>query len=507
MASTNDPELFEEASRRLGGSSDHIGTLALSLSRRTGGELAKARQSSLRAALDQAKTVLDDERREQLFSKLFDAALDEEIPDERNIDELIERLNRSEPSLHHLAAEALESSSDLLDASRVLSAAKTQKTLNPFEVALFDRRELERCDKSLARLLVCGEKLREAYPELARVSLKQSFLHRLEEKILKRIPNQSAHQLADAFRDRGLDTANLARHACLAASQRAELGDTEAAEKLLRSAELFKPDDDCRDGVEAQLASIRFQRTTWSILRWIFVLPPIALFVFVARRKWRGVKEMLSSSSEPPEGKSSERELKGAIDHLIGGTLSSALLGALLRAKQALDDISSESEEPTGDQSAASKAISRVTDEAPDVIEALLEKTAKDALESGKVRSQLVDLEDLLLYLVVFPARHEHPHLLRRYPSFEGGWIEHIDALRGSLSLDEALGDTPMLELLLFLRPAANDGVLVVGYSDPDHQLAPATLLDEAEKKQVKGTLHSNDHELKLGSDRSEEES
>ncbi len=86
------------------------------------------------------------------------------------------------------------------------------------------------------------------------------------------------------------------------------------------------------------------------------------------------------------------------------------------------------------------------------------------AMTDGDFRSALVRLEQGIVYLLVFPGKHEDRRTLRRYPSLEKGWPAHAASVRASAGA----GSAPMVALLYFLGLDAHDGTLLVAYEGDD---------------------------------------
>lgn len=103
------------------------------------------------------------------------------------------------------------------------------------------------------------------------------------------------------------------------------------------------------------------------------------------------------------------------------------------------------------------------------------------SLRSAELHSLLVGVHGLYAYIVVVPNRHEHPHLIRRYASFSGGWTQHANLVKASLM---ASGNfSALIGYLFFLNPNAKEGVLLVSYADASTELIPSGLMHGSELK------------------------
>ncbi len=104
----------------------------------------------------------------------------------------------------------------------------------------------------------------------------------------------------------------------------------------------------------------------------------------------------------------------------------------------------------------------------------LVKEIASRAMTEGDLRSALVRLDKALVYILVFPGRHEDRRTLRRYTAFSDGWPAHAANVR---AVDEA-GNSPMISLLYFLGLDARDGTLLVAYEGDDGRRFPAELTE-----------------------------
>lgn len=101
------------------------------------------------------------------------------------------------------------------------------------------------------------------------------------------------------------------------------------------------------------------------------------------------------------------------------------------------------------------------------------------ALGTGELQTLLAQSPQALCYILVFPGRHEHSRLFRRYQPFTDGWLSHINRLQAELAAE---GNTlPLLCQFYFLNPSGRDGVLLLAYNSEDGSMAPSELVDETE--------------------------
>jgi hypothetical protein len=98
-------------------------------------------------------------------------------------------------------------------------------------------------------------------------------------------------------------------------------------------------------------------------------------------------------------------------------------------------------------------------------------------MAEGEIRSVLVRLKDVLVYVLVFPGRHDDRRTRRRSESLARGWPAHAQAVLKAAGSRESL---PLLSLLYFLGLDARSGTLLVSYDDAQQSVHPAELADAA---------------------------
>jgi hypothetical protein len=103
------------------------------------------------------------------------------------------------------------------------------------------------------------------------------------------------------------------------------------------------------------------------------------------------------------------------------------------------------------------------------------------ALDTADLSSLLLGRGGLYAFVVVVPNRHEHAHLLRRYPAFSAGWRYHAEVVRASLI---ASGDfSGLAAILFFLSPEGGESTLLVSCADRNRMLLPAALAQGEDRK------------------------
>jgi len=112
-----------------------------------------------------------------------------------------------------------------------------------------------------------------------------------------------------------------------------------------------------------------------------------------------------------------------------------------------------------------------------EAVQSLLTKST----ETAAVQSGLIRAGASYAYIVVVPNRHEHPHLIRRYECFAGGWSQHAKLVKASLIASGPFDS--LIGYLFFINPDAKEGVLLVSYANGRTLIVPSTLIQEEEIK------------------------
>ncbi len=120
---------------------------------------------------------------------------------------------------------------------------------------------------------------------------------------------------------------------------------------------------------------------------------------------------------------------------------------------------------------AAMEAVGRNTERLAPVVQ----EVALGAMTEGELRSALVRLDEALVYVLVFPGRHEDKRTLRRSDAFAEGWQAHAAAVHGAADARKAL---PMISLLFFLGLDAQSGTMLAAYEGDEGSLFPAELAE-----------------------------
>jgi hypothetical protein len=133
----------------------------------------------------------------------------------------------------------------------------------------------------------------------------------------------------------------------------------------------------------------------------------------------------------------------------------------------------------TGHSSAA--AAVEVVGQNAEKLAPLVQEIALAALTDGELRSGLVRLEGLLVYVLVFPGQHDDRRTFRGDQSLAHGWPAHAQAVMSAADRDRSKA-VPMLSLLFFLRLDAQSGTLLVAYDGDEGSLYPVELADPADR-------------------------
>lgn len=103
------------------------------------------------------------------------------------------------------------------------------------------------------------------------------------------------------------------------------------------------------------------------------------------------------------------------------------------------------------------------------------------SLNSAELHTLLLKANNSYSYIVVFPNRHEYPHLIRRYLPFSAGWTQHLTLIKKKLA--DSGDNSPLIGYLFFLSPDLKEGITLVSYADAQTTIVPATLVYDAELK------------------------
>ena len=263
----------------------------------------------------------------------------------------------------------------------------------------------------------------------------------------------------------------------------------EGAETLLATAAEIAPGAPCVVALERELWWKRAMRALRFPVLAVALALPLGLVVLLSRRRWRALQATLDRLGTKTAAKV---DVPGMAERLDESRWSQALAQGLARAGESLG----EREEPAAARSSA--LLAAVGSELA-TLGSLSRDVALGALQTGELRSMLLRLPAALVYLVVFPSRSEHAHLVRREAAFADGWVAHFARLRRRLAA-EGDAETPVVSLLVFLGPDARDGALVVATSDGEGDVLPGVLLDEEESDGAAGLRQNECYRLSFSS-------
>jgi hypothetical protein len=194
------------------------------------------------------------------------------------------------------------------------------------------------------------------------------------------------------------------------------------------------------------------------------VLLALTGFILHTRGEWSALKHRLFKRLEIAEGISHPSRVAARIssprwDAAFGETL-----------ERSVRDFRAEG-------NSVAVAILRAASDRDASFSELAREIALQAMTDGDLRSALVRLDQGLVYLLMFPGRHEDRRALRRYPSLERGWPAHAAGVRAAAGA----GSAPMVALLYFLNLDAHDGTLLVVYEGDDNRRFPAEMAESAQ--------------------------
>jgi hypothetical protein len=200
-----------------------------------------------------------------------------------------------------------------------------------------------------------------------------------------------------------------------------------------------------------------------------FALVIVALLVLAItgailhiRNEWKAVRHKLFKLRE---GLAKPARPSRVVERLMSGRWNAALSDAIARAK---DESAAEEE----NLNAALEALIA----AEGSLRPIVDSIAIEAMTTGDLKSALVRIDELLVYVLVFPGRHEDRRSFRRYQAFSDGWRAHSTAVRHTSMKGE--NAPPMISLLYFLGLDAHDGTLLIAYDRDDEHRYPAELAE-----------------------------
>jgi hypothetical protein len=206
---------------------------------------------------------------------------------------------------------------------------------------------------------------------------------------------------------------------------------------------------------------------TW-VLWAVLLVVVVVLLVAIARTRWLGLRPHLFRKTAAVTA----LEMPGLLARHLDSTLWARIFQTTLaRAGQAL----ARQEGAVAQEAAA--ALDRLGP-VEGALAATSHEMAVRVVKTGTLQSFLARVQEQFVYVLVFPARHEHSGLFRRHVGFADGWVEHVAQLRRQGADEEQSG--ALLCLLYFLGPQAADGTLLVAYDGSAGQLVPADLVPAA---------------------------
>jgi hypothetical protein len=180
------------------------------------------------------------------------------------------------------------------------------------------------------------------------------------------------------------------------------------------------------------------------------------------RHEWRALRHKLLRSQDglaklARPGRVAERLASGRWESAFRDTLGAA-------GRDAAAD--------GGNVAAAFEAVVSAEERLRPVVDSV----ASEAMKCGDLQSAVVRLDKVIVYVLVFPGRHEDRRTFRRYEAFSEGWPAHAAAVRRAST--DGGSAPPMVALLYFLGLDAHDGTLLVAYEGDDGCRYPSELAD-----------------------------
>ena len=368
------------------------------------------------------------------------------------------------PEIDRLLAERVRAESQMFDAEKIL-AAGDKIDLADF---LLVNKTLAKCDASKESLQRCLEIVSDklaALPAGALVltgTFGSSALSKLGELY---VAGAETLALLKGYRRYGLDTRPVVNRLCTEAR-----GDRLITQSRLATASAIDPDAPCIKAVERDWAA-RERRAMWSrILRGSALLLPLGLgFLFF---RWRLRKYAAGKPAEAASGTEAASALAG---RLTGPSWRASLEAGLAQAQKTF------AADKRPEAAEAARLIAALGPEQRDFIFTRGKDCAQTALETGEVKSFLVQGAGAAVYVVLVPGRADQPQTLRRHAAFVNGWLAHAGKLARAVRAGGS--ELPVLALVVFLRSDASQGTLLVALDGARHSFAPAALLDDREAR------------------------
>jgi hypothetical protein len=205
---------------------------------------------------------------------------------------------------------------------------------------------------------------------------------------------------------------------------------------------------------------------TWGILLALVALGLVGA-IFHSRQEWRALRHKLY---KPLDGLKTLSRPSRLAQRLTSDQWYSVFRETLTQSGHDFQ---------TGGNSAAAAAMEAVGRNA-EPLAPLVQEVALGAMIEGELRSALVRLDEALVYILVFPGRHEDKRTFRRSEAFAEGWQAHAAAVHSAADARKTL---PMISLLFFLGLDAQSGTLLAAYDGEEGSLFPTELAEPANGK------------------------
>jgi hypothetical protein len=178
------------------------------------------------------------------------------------------------------------------------------------------------------------------------------------------------------------------------------------------------------------------------------------------RHQWRALRHKLF---RPHAGLAQSSRPGRVAERLTSARWASAFGEALGRARR---DAAAEGVTTA----AAFEAVAAAEED----LRAVIDDVARRAMTGGDLQSCMVRLPRTIVYVLVFPVRHEDRRAFRRYAALSEGWPAHAAALRRAAA--EGGAAPPLVALLFFLGLDARDAMLEIAFEGDDRSWSPAGL-------------------------------
>lgn len=352
------------------------------------------------------------------------------------------------------------------DADTLFAYGALPESMDALELYRLVTTDLADCASTQARLASCADTI-DASPALLGATqrgLQPSFLARAQTTLSTSLDADTA-AIAHRWQAWGLDLTPIIAAACAGAQPYSYSYDPEA---MRAYAAALDPDAYCLREIAEREASERASQTVRFGMGCLGLVLVILGVYFFGRR---GLAHLHTVRLE--DAKAHPAEEGGRIEKRIAPEIFATSFTRGLRGTEAAIE-----GEGTPESAEVVKALAGLKPHERELAETARE-LAREVVAHGEVRSELIELGGITVYLVVVPGMHDQPQAFRRHEAFSHGWLAHVDRLKSMLARSKL--PSRLLTLFLFVRPDGTETALLVALEDGSTRYLPFGLLDEQE--------------------------